>query len=147
MYLYVFMYIYIYIYIYIYRYICIYTFIDIYVYIHTWIYIVHIWIYQVTCGLPLSCTPNSVGKYQWKQSRAGLLRLPRLAGGIPPPGCCHWGHRCWNLQGTLQPDLLCRVMRNRVYIFTLFTKKASLTSAKYHCKSISQQPWSWYIFV
>ena len=54
--------------------------------------------------------------------RVGLLGLPRLAGGIPPAAGHHWGRRCCNLRKALQPDLLCRVMCNRGYIFTLFTK-------------------------
>ena len=56
------------------------------------------------------------------QSRVGLFGLPRLAGGIPPAAGRHWSRRFWNLQKALQPDLLCRVMCNRGYIFTLFTK-------------------------
>ena len=84
---------------------------------------------------------------QSSQSRVGLFGLPRLAGGgIPPVMGRHWGRRCWNLQRAMQPDLLCWDMHNRGYIFTLFTKKSSLPPPKYHCKSILQQPWSWYIF-
>ena len=54
--------------------------------------------------------------------RVGLLGLPRLAGGIPTAAGRHWGCRCCNLQKALQPDLFCRVMCSRGYIFTLFTK-------------------------
>ena len=80
------------------------------------------------------------------QSRVGLLGLPRLAGGIPPVMGCHWCCRCWNLQRVLQPDLLCRDMHNRGYIFTLFTKKASLPPPKYHCKMILGQTQCWHFF-
>ena len=68
--------------------------------------------------------------------------LPRLIGGIPAPACCHWCHRCWNLQRALQADLLCRVKGREgmhaqqrltyihTYIFTLFTKKSQFTPAQ-----------------
>ena len=72
---------------------------------------------------------NSVALQCWRvpvtgqaNPRVGLLGLPRLAGGIPPAAGRHWGRRCCNLRKALQPDLLCRVMCNRGYIFTLFTK-------------------------
>ena len=72
---------------------------------------------------------NSVALQCWRvpvtgqaNPRVGLLGLPRLAGGIPPAAGHHWGRRCCNLRKALQPDLLCRVMCNRGYIFTLFTK-------------------------
>ena len=83
---------------------------------------------------------------QSSQSRVGLLGLPRLAGGIPLVMGRNWGYMCWNLQRALQPDLLCRDMHSRIYIFTLFIKKASLPPPKYHCKSILGQTRSWYIF-
>ena len=72
---------------------------------------------------------NSVAQHCWRvpvtgqaNPRVGLLGLPKLAGGIPPAAGHHWGRRCCNLRKALQPDLPCRVMCNRGYIFTLFTK-------------------------
>ena len=72
--------------------------------------------------------------------------LRRLIGGIPAPACCHWCHRCWNLQRALQADLLCRVKGGRHGCATEATfslcllKKDSLPPPKYHCKSILRQP-------
>ena len=81
------------------------------------------------------------------QSRVGLFGLPRLAGGIPPAAGRHWSRRFWNLQKALQPDLLCRVMCNRGYIFTLFTKSQfTPTQVPLQVDSVTTPDWILFFF-